>query len=440
MVIEQPTKAGKKQVVMRRLCPCHGLFEFIIASDSRFYWLAQGNVAADCGCGPGCCSAGSGGKAGTLGLNATDVSRVGIIEKLSTCLALIEIVDGCDLPCDTCFADAPLVHAGGDPKAHSFDEIVARVQGVIARKGKIEVLQFSGGEPTMHPEFFRLIEWVRQNPNIDYLLINTNGKRIAQDADFAARLVEMYKRFDNIQLYLQFDGPQLQGQYAIRGFDIRALREQAILRCAESGLPITLAMVVSPETLPFVWNTVEYGLTHEHVRGVSFQPKFLSGRTPEKYIPQELPNPITVADVILGLNDQSQGKVALDDFTPLPCGDPNCAAIGWRFRLKGRNFSPSEIGIDLVALQKSLPDRINYRIEDLQRCGCENTPLGDLMKELEVKESNAFRLTIKPFMDYRTWDIHRIDRCCTHVIRPDGKLDSFCRYYGPKPDESCCKD
>ncbi|MBI3879514.1 MAG: hypothetical protein HY301_05560 [Verrucomicrobia bacterium] len=22
-----------------------------------------------------------------------------------------------------------------------------------------------------------------------------------------------------------------------------------------------------------------------------------------------------------------------------------------------------------------------------------------------------------------------IDRCCTHVIRPDGKLDSFCRYY-----------
>jgi len=32
-------------------------------------------------------------------------------------------------------------------------------------------------------------------------------------------------------------------------------------------------------------------------------------------------------------------------------------------------------------------------------------------------------------MDARTWDEDRIDRCCTHVIRPDGKLDSFCRYY-----------
>jgi uncharacterized radical SAM superfamily Fe-S cluster-containing enzyme len=32
-------------------------------------------------------------------------------------------------------------------------------------------------------------------------------------------------------------------------------------------------------------------------------------------------------------------------------------------------------------------------------------------------------------MDASTWDEDRIDRCCTHVIRPDGKLDSFCRYY-----------
>jgi len=38
-------------------------------------------------------------------------------------------------------------------------------------------------------------------------------------------------------------------------------------------------------------------------------------------------------------------------------------------------------------------------------------------------------LFIKPFMDVNTWDEDRIDRCCTHVIRPDGKLDSFCRYY-----------
>ena len=33
-----------------------------------------------------------------------------------------------------------------------------RIQSVIARKGKIEILQLSGGEPTLHPEFFELVE------------------------------------------------------------------------------------------------------------------------------------------------------------------------------------------------------------------------------------------------------------------------------------------
>ena len=36
---------------------------------------------------------------------------------------------------------------------------------------------------------------------------------------------------------------------------------------------------------------------------------------------------------------------------------------------------------------------------------------------------------LSPVPDAWTWDEDRIDRCCTHVIRPDGKLDSFCRYY-----------
>ena len=86
-----------------------------------------------------------------------------------------------------------------------------------------------------------------------------------------------------------------------------------------------------------------------------------------------------------------------------------------------------------------MPDRISYDIEALKKCGCEDTVLGDLMKSFEVKESHAFRLFIKPFMDEWSWDEDRTDRCCTHVITPDGSLESFCKYYSQKPAEkSCC--
>jgi MoaA/NifB/PqqE/SkfB family radical SAM enzyme len=54
-----------------------------------------------------------------------------------------------------------------------------RIQGVIDRKGRIEILQLSGGEPTLHPQFFELLGWCHANPGLDYVLLNTNGVRIA---------------------------------------------------------------------------------------------------------------------------------------------------------------------------------------------------------------------------------------------------------------------
>ncbi|MGC6565707.1 MAG: hypothetical protein ACON38_08860 [Akkermansiaceae bacterium] len=81
-----------------------------------------------------------------------------------------------------------------------------------------------------------------------------------------------------------------------------------------------------------------------------------------------------------------------------------------------------------------MKDKVAYKLSDLETCGCENTELGALLHQFEMTERDTFRLFIKPFMDAWTWDQDRIDRCCTHVIRPDGSLDSFCRYYSGFPD------
>ena len=80
-------------------------------------------------------------------------------------------------------------------------------------------------------------------------------------------------------------------------------------------------------------------------------------------------------------------------------------------------------------MQGFLRDKVRYSLDDLEKCGCESEPLGRLLHDFELNERSTFRLFIKPFMDAWTWDEDRIDRCCTHVIRPDGVLDSFCRYY-----------
>jgi uncharacterized radical SAM superfamily Fe-S cluster-containing enzyme len=426
--------AKKQRVFLRRTCAEHGEAQVCIASDARFYWLAQGDPQNAC-CGGNACSASDGAVRGTLGRNAAGPAEIenqkSRIENLSTCLALIEIVNSCNLACPTCFADSPRSTA---VDAVPLADLQRRIQGVIDRKGGIEILQLSGGEPTLHPQFAELLAWSHANPGIDYVLLNTNGVRIAHDDAFLDQLGKTF-RYGKFQLYLQYDGPQEAGQRALRGADLRDTRRRAIERCGTLNIPITLAMTVTPANLAHVWETVEFGLQFPHVRGVAFQPAFLSGRvsgsgflvpgSPQRGQPETRLN---TADVILAAVEQAAGKLRYEDFTPLPCGDPNCATIGYLLKANGRTHSVSEF-IDFASVQGFLRDKIRYRLEDLLQCGCESEPLGALLKEFELNETNTFRLFIKPFMDAATWDEDRIDRCCTHVIRPDGKLDSFCRYY-----------
>lgn len=409
-------------VYLERECPTHGIQTTCISSDARFYHVSRGSSA--------CCADGA--------------ACGDPFETLSTCLALIEIVDSCNLACPTCYADSPVSKA---VDAISFDDFRHRVDSVIERKGKIEILQLSGGEPTLHPEFFELLTWAQEHPKIDYVLVNTNGVRLANDKGFAQTLDGMYRR-GGLQLYLQFDGPQEAGQVALRGADLRKTRQRAIEvagSMAGGGLPLTLAMTVTPDTLGHLWEAVDFGLSYPHIRGVAFQPMTFSGRRPEGATATRL----NTADVILGLIAQSDGALKAEDFTPLPCGDPNCATIGYLLRHEGGLKSVSDF-MDFSQLQSFLADRVNYNLQDLAQCGCESEPLGELLKQFELDESKTFRLFVKPFMDAWTWDQDRINRCCTHVIRPDGQLDSFCRYYsglpgtwhGPKtacaPGSGCC--
>lgn len=409
------------RVMLKRTCSEHGERSVCISSDARFYWLAKGWAGNDCGCGPAACCSADGSNTGTLGRNADPGDALGIQEKLSTCLALIEIVDSCNLSCPTCYADSP-VGTGRKVDAVPLKDLQRRIQGVIDRKGRLEILQLSGGEPTLHPQFFELLRWLQEHPNIDYVLLNTNGVLVAQDDEFAAELARTF-RYGKFQLYLQFDGVQQAGQTFLRGADLRAMRERCLERCREMKLPVTLAMTVTPENLTFLWDSIEFGLKYCNVRGITFQPMFASGR-----IPKAQTNRLNTADIILGAVAQSSGKLRFDDFTPLPCGDPNCATIGYLLKVNGKVRSVSDF-IDFKNVQGFLGTKVRYKLEDLMKCGCESEPLGQLLKQFELDESHTFRLFIKPFMDAATWDEDRIDRCCTHVIRPDGKLDSFCRYY-----------
>ena len=47
---------------------------------------------------------------------------------------------------------------------------------LVASEGEPDLVQLSGGEPTLHPDFFAVLDAVRRRP-IRHAMINTNGIR-----------------------------------------------------------------------------------------------------------------------------------------------------------------------------------------------------------------------------------------------------------------------
>ena len=114
-----------------------------------------------------------------------------------SCLALIEINEHCNLTCPVCFAES----SPQKSKHLSLDTISRMFDALIASEGEPDLVQLSGGEPTLHPEFFAILDAARARP-IRHVMINTNGVRIAQDRAFVERLATYAPR---LEVYLQFD-------------------------------------------------------------------------------------------------------------------------------------------------------------------------------------------------------------------------------------------
>ena len=96
-----------------------------------------------------------------------------------SCLAIVEINEACNLACPVCFANATDVRG----KHRSVAEIERMLDVLVESEGEPDLVQLSGGEPTIHPDFFTILDAVKRRP-IRHVMINTNGVRIAQDRDF----------------------------------------------------------------------------------------------------------------------------------------------------------------------------------------------------------------------------------------------------------------
>ena len=354
-----------------------------------------------------------------------------------SCLALIEINEACNLSCPVCFADSSTRR----DTHRSLAEVERMLDTVVASEGEPDLVQISGGEPTLHPQFFEILRAAKARP-IRHLMINTNGLRIAREPGFAEKLAEFMPGFE---VYLQFDSLRRDALMNLRGADMRSVRTQALEALERNNISTTLVVTVKKGVNDTeIADIVRHALTWRCVRGVTFQPIQDAGRN-EGY--DSGANRMVLTEIRREV--AKAGVFALDDLIPLPC-NPDQICIGYGLR-NGASVAPVTALLPRDILVDAAPNTVTFegypelrrRVFDLLSLSTAQADTSDKLANVlcclpdavvpeGLSYEHTFRVVIMQFLDRNNFDIATVKRSCVHFVQPDGRIipfDTFNTFY-----------
>jgi 7,8-dihydro-6-hydroxymethylpterin dimethyltransferase len=350
-----------------------------------------------------------------------------------SCLALIEINEHCNLTCPVCFADS----SPAREKHLPLPVIERMIDALVASEGEPDLVQLSGGEPTLHPDFFAVLDAVRARP-VRHVMVNTNGIRIAQEPDFAARLAE-HKR--GLEIYLQFDSLKREALMDLRGADLRRVRQEALENLERHNVSTTLVVTVKRGINDDeVGEIVRHALEWRCVRGVTFQPVQDVGRN----LGFDKSRRVVLSDIRRRIVEDS-GVFGADDMVPLTC-NPETISIGYGLR-NGSTVLPVTSLIPREEFVAIAPNAINFEKHPVLRekfvelfslsSGANNTSqrlteflccLPKVSVPSGLGYENVFRVAIVQFMDRFNFCLGGVKRSCIHFVTPNGQIIPFDTY------------
>ncbi|HCW08953.1 MAG TPA: radical SAM protein [Cytophagales bacterium] len=408
-------------VYMLKRCPEHGNSKVLIADDVAYYKNIRNynkpsetpykfNTKTHYGCPYDC------------GLCADHEQH--------SCLTVVEITDRCNLTCPTCYAGSSPTYGNH----RTLDEVKKMLDTIVENEREPDVVQISGGEPTIHPQFFEILDYAKSLP-IKHLMVNTNGITIAKDFEFAKRLSTYTPGFE---IYLQFDSLQKEVLETMRGGNLVSIRQQALEHLNKLNLSTTLVVTIQKNLNDHtIGEVIEFALKQQCVRGVTLQPTQQAGRLQNF---NSATDRITLTEVRRKIIEQTN-LFKSDDLIPVPC-NPDALVMGYALKL-GTEVIPLTRYINPADLLDNSRNTIVY--EQDQQLHAKMINLFSTGNSVEgateklhsllcclpnvsapsLSYDNLFRVIIMQFIDAYNFDVRAIKKSCVHIVNKDYKIIPF---------------
>ena len=425
-VIDAKIVLRDNKVYMRKRCPDCGPFEALIYSDAQAY-TTQSRYN----------------KPGTIphefGTEIHDgcPHDCGLCpdHQQHACLGIIEVNSACNMNCPLCFSDA---RPGFNL---TLEEVEAILDDYVRTEGNPEVVQFSGGEPTIHPLIIDFVKAAKAR-GIPSVMVNTNGKRIARDDRFLEQLNEVRP-----SIYFQFDGFDSETYRIIRGEpDILEEKLKALDRLAQIGLNVTIVPAIERGVNEHeIGKIIDFAIKHPAINGINFQPAFHAGR----YGAHDPMQRMTIPDILRLIETQTDKRFMITDFVPVPCCFPTCNSVTYAF-IDGDTVTPLPRILNVhdyldYITNRVMPDwniEVQGALEGLWSSSsvagsgkasgqlafsCESCAvpgpltIGDIAKYVIM-------IMLQDFMDPWTFNQKNLMKCCKEFLLPGGKQIPFCSY------------
>lgn len=362
-------------------------------------------------------------------------------------LPVVTITSACDLRCPICY-----VHNKNEDPFHMGRGEFARVLEHLtaAGGGALDLINFTGGEPTNHPHFSEFLEMC-QAAGVHRVAICTNGLRLAEDEALARRLAALDAR-----IALSFDSFEPGPDVALQGAHLVELKLRCLDILERHDLDTTLIPVMTRGYNDHeIGRIIAHGLARRNVRHVEVHTMTYTGQGGRHF---DRSGRISMHEVLLRIEETTNGLLTPTDFVPSPCAHSLCYQIAYLLLdpqggapIPFARFMAPETLYDVLRehlylepsarLERAILDAID-RLWSSELPDGERTLriLKDLLRRmfprralpraaaLRIGEQAVKAVYVHSHMDEETFDVERAALCCDANCTADGRTIPVCNY------------
>lgn len=379
---------------MQKNCPEHGAFKTIVWREKGEKYLEWINAA--------------GKQSGGAFPNPKSVSKgcpldcgYCVNHRQDLCSAALMVTEKCNLNCPVCFTRTN----NREPYHPDIETLKKQLRNYLKQTGSPYPLEFCGGEPTERDDLPLLAEYAK-GLGYDYIQLNTNGIRIAEDLEYLKEL----KESGITTIYLGFDGFNEDTYRYTSGKSLLEYKMKAVENCREAKIAVVLVPVVIPgQNENELGRIIEYAKVNAPaVKGVFFQPISYFGQIPK--IPTD-EDRITIPEVLDKIEEQTGGEVKRNNFLPPVCEHPVCSFNAFFLLKNGKLYPMTKFS------QRKPVENAAERTRQITK------------RNWTYNEQKYLTIGGMAFQDAWNIDLERLERCTIGIISGEKGIVPLCAKY-----------